>query len=612
LTNSAGGCFAIGSGTGVVTVANASLLDFETTTSHGITVQATSADGSSSTQDFTIAVTDVVENTAPTITSDGAGATAAIALAENIAAVTDVNASDFSDTEGAGLSYSVVLPGNGGAADGALFTIDAATGALAFASAPDFEAPADAGAEIGNNTYQVTVRVTDSGGLTDDQTITVTVTDADEFDVTAPYDADGPSGGSVAENAANGATVGVTATASDADGATNAVIYSLIDNAGGRFAIDSSTGVVTVAGVLDREAAASYGITVRATSADGSFAETAFTIGLTDVDEFDVTTPVDTDGPAGGGVAENAASGATVGITASATDADATTNTVTYSLTNSAGGRFAIGSGTGVVTVANASLLDFETTTSHGITVQATSADGSSSTQDFTIAVTDAAEGISNGNSGGVLNGTPGNDVFHGAGGVDVAVGGDGNDRFVATNGDASDVYLGGNGSDTLDMSAVTASIILDLAGAFATSSLTGLDALVSIENAIGGSIQDAITGTGAANRLDGQGGNDTINAGNGNDTVIGGAGNDSMNGGPGSDTFVFLPGFGNDRIQGFDANPAGGQDFLQFGGGITLGQIVVTDVGADTLVTAGGDTIRLVGIGNAATVTSADFLFVV
>jgi hypothetical protein len=54
-----------------------------------------------------------------------------------------------------------------------------------------------------------------------------------------------------------------------------------------------------------------------------------------------------------------------------------------------------------------------------------------------------------------------------------------------------------------------------------------------------------------------------------------------------------------------------GGQDFLQFGGGITLGQIVVTDVGADTLVTVGGDAIQLAGIGNAATVTSADFLFV-
>ncbi len=37
----------------------------------------------------------------------------------------------------------------------ALFTIDANTGVLAFARAPNFEAPADAGA---NNVYDVTVQ----------------------------------------------------------------------------------------------------------------------------------------------------------------------------------------------------------------------------------------------------------------------------------------------------------------------------------------------------------------------------------------------------------------------------------------------------------------------
>ena len=35
------------------------------------------------------------------------------------------------------------------------------------------------------------------------------------------------------------------------------------------------------------------------------------------------------------------------------------------------------------------------------------------------------------------------------------------------------------------------------------------------------------------------------------------------MNGGAGNDTFVFGPGFGADTINGFDANPTGGQDLL-------------------------------------------------
>src|SRR6185503_7233957 len=94
----------------------------------------------------------------------------------------------------------------------------------------------------------------------------------------------------VDENATNGTVVGITALASDADATTNTITYTLDDDAGGRFAIDATTGVVTVADgtLLDREAAASHGIIVRATSADGSFSSQAFTINLNDLDEFDI------------------------------------------------------------------------------------------------------------------------------------------------------------------------------------------------------------------------------------------------------------------------------------------------------------------------------------
>ena len=67
-----------------------------------------------------------------------------------------------------------------GGADQALFQIDAASGALTFATAPDHEDPADAG---GNNTYMVTVTATSGTGdraMTAEQVITVTVTDVDE------------------------------------------------------------------------------------------------------------------------------------------------------------------------------------------------------------------------------------------------------------------------------------------------------------------------------------------------------------------------------------------------------------------------------------------------
>ena len=73
-------------------------------------------------------------------------------------AVTTVTTSD-PDTPTT-LTYSIV-----GGVDAALFTINTATGVLTFLSAPNFEAPADAGT---NNVYDVTVQVSD-GALTDTQ-----------------------------------------------------------------------------------------------------------------------------------------------------------------------------------------------------------------------------------------------------------------------------------------------------------------------------------------------------------------------------------------------------------------------------------------------------------
>ncbi len=177
----------------------------------------------------------------------------------------------------------------------------------------------------------------------------------------------------------------MTASADDADG-TDTVSFSLDDDAGGRFAIDNSTGVVTVAGALDREAAASYDITVRATSTDTTTTTRTFTITLGDVDEFDVGAVTDSD-LAANAVDENAAIGTSVGVTAAAGDADATTNAISYSLDDDAGGRFAINSSTGVVTVAGT--IDREAAASYDIMVRASSTDGSSNTQTITINVTD-------------------------------------------------------------------------------------------------------------------------------------------------------------------------------------------------------------------------------
>lgn len=102
-------------------------------------------------------------NQAPTITSGN------FTVSENTTAAGTVTATD--PDAGTTLTFSLV-----GGADQALFSIDATTGALTFNTAPDFEAPADAG---GDNVYDVTVQVTD-GAIPDRQAITVTVTNVNE------------------------------------------------------------------------------------------------------------------------------------------------------------------------------------------------------------------------------------------------------------------------------------------------------------------------------------------------------------------------------------------------------------------------------------------------
>ena len=161
----------------------------------------------------------------------------------------------------------------------------------------------------------------------------------------------------------------------------------------GRFSIDASTGVITVAdnSLLDFETATSHTVTVKATSDDGSTSTQSFTVNLTDdTSEAQVGAISDSNASANS-VNENAADGTTVGVTALASDADATDD-VSYSLDDDAGGRFAIDASTGVVTVADGSLLNHETASSHTVTVKATSDDGSTSTQSFTVNVADVNE----------------------------------------------------------------------------------------------------------------------------------------------------------------------------------------------------------------------------
>nr|WP_319387394.1 cadherin domain-containing protein [uncultured Roseibium sp.] len=185
----------------------------------------------------------------------------------------------------------------------------------------------------------------------------------------------------VDEDAATGALTGITASADMTNG--SGVTYSLVDDADGLFAIDPSTGVVTVAGELDAETAGSHDIVVRALAADGQSSEETFTIEVGDVDESDISAVTDVDS-AENQIGEDAAAGTAVGVTARAVDEDATA-TVSYKVDDP---RFEIDAD-GVVTLAEGAIFDADTEGDVSFTVTATSSDGSSSSETFSISVTD-------------------------------------------------------------------------------------------------------------------------------------------------------------------------------------------------------------------------------
>jgi Ca2+-binding RTX toxin-like protein len=378
LTDDAGGRFTIDDATGIVTVADASLLDHGTAQSHDVSVRVIDSGGN--TLDLPVTIQVAVGNT------------------DSVGAVSDTDAA--ADTVGEGASNGDVVGITAFASDadagdtvsyrltddaGGRFAIDANTGVVTVADASllDYESA---------TSHTITVQAASTDGSTQTQSFTIGVSDdTGEFSVSAIADAD-VGANTVGESASNGDVVGVTAFASDAD-ASDTVSYSLADDAGGRFAIDANTGVVTVAdaSLLDYETATNHTITVQATSTDDSTQTRSFAVGLSDdTGEFSVTVISDIDAAANT-VGESASNGDVVGITAFASDTDST-DTVSYSLTDDAGGRFAIDADTGVVTVADAALLDYESATSHTITVRATSTDGSTQTQSFTIGVENVLE----------------------------------------------------------------------------------------------------------------------------------------------------------------------------------------------------------------------------
>ncbi|MGQ0663031.1 MAG: beta strand repeat-containing protein, partial [Pseudomonadota bacterium] len=498
-------------------------------------------------------------------------------------------------------------------------------------------------------TRTLTIRTTDQDGLSVDRPFTIEVSAANRSPQPASFAA---AGGSVAENSANGTLVG-TVTATDPDpGAT--LTFSLVNNAGGRFAIDGATGRLTVANgsLLDFEAAASHAITVQVN--DGELVSlTDLTVRVTNVDE----SPGAASFTAGGTVPENSSNGTVVG-TVAATDPDLGTG-VTYSLTDNAGGRFAIDATTGVVTVADGTLLDFETATSHNITVEArggtitvevgdrtTTVAGSTRATTLTIAVTDVAEGPVNNPpvaaADTIITNVPSGDIFSVPVSALLANDTDANGDVlsitaVSESSAQIDSVTLGSGSVAVDTStgfqpggalAVFTYTLSDGRGGTAIGTVTAnaisgalLTGTAASEIFIGGASNDTVTAGGGNDIAFGNSGNDTISGradsdtldgGDGNDTIAGGAGNDSVCGGDGDDTLFgggnasdgSASGGGGGSGSGDDGVGLDGDDYLCGGAG---NDTLSGGAGNDSLIgDIGTDTATYATAGSAVTVSLA------
>ena len=137
-------------------------------------------------------------------------------------------------------------------------------------------------------------------------------------------------------------------------------------------------------------------------------------------------------------------------------------------------------------------------------------------------------------------------------------------DRFIIKNdANLTGSIDGRSGNDTIDFSDASASIIATLMNGYMNVFKGGV---TSIENIIGGSGNDNLTGDERNNILDGGSGNDFLAGLDGNDSLISGTGNNVLDGGNGDDLFWSGIGF-NTLYGGLGLDTA----YIDFGGGFIV-----------------------------------------
>jgi Ca2+-binding RTX toxin-like protein len=144
----------------------------------------------------------------------------------------------------------------------------------------------------------------------------------------------------------------------------------------------------------------------------------------------------------------------------------------------------------------------------------------------------DVIENAIGGYGNDTITGNTADNQLTGGFGDDSLDGGAGNDTYQFSAGWGLDTITADtSGTDTVDFTGTTAALTIQLTSSGSDEVTDGANTVNwssdVIENAMGGSGNDTVTGNSAANRLTGAGGNDTLDGGSGADTLLGGTGND-------------------------------------------------------------------------------------
>jgi Ca2+-binding RTX toxin-like protein len=204
-----------------------------------------------------------------------------------------------------------------------------------------------------------------------------------------------------------------------------------------------------------------------------------------------------------------------------------------------------------------------------------------------------ASEGISLNLTTGVHTGFAAADVLKN---IDVVLATAFDDLLVGDSGD--NIFIGGAGADAIDggtgsdsawyLNSLSA-VDINLAAGTADGGDASGDVLTAIENVIGSSLDDTITGDAQANILEGSYGSDVIKGGDGADTIYGGIGS----------TVVALG----------TANGLAQADMLYGGNGNDTIVTAANDAGSVGFGEAGNDTITVSGSGTAYGGEGSDIL---